>query len=48
MTYSGAGDTTGAITAVDTTGSVSATNSSGCETTDFAGFTAGSIALVQR
>ncbi|WRH26410.1 M28 family peptidase [Arthrobacter sp. JZ12] len=48
MTYSGAGDVTGAITTVDTTGAASASGTSGCEAADFAGFAAGSIALVQR
>lgn len=48
MTYSGAGNATGVITTVDTTGAVGATNTSGCEASDFAGFAAGTIALVQR
>lgn len=48
MTYSGAGDATGAITTVDTTGAVGSNNTSGCEAADFAGFPAGTIALVQR
>ncbi len=48
MTYSGAGDVSGMIETVDTTGTASATNTSGCEATDFEGFTPGSIALVQR
>ncbi|WP_434992822.1 M28 family peptidase [Arthrobacter sp. Ld5] len=48
MTYSGAGTAVGSIEAVDTTGTASATGTSGCEAADFAGFTAGSIALVQR
>lgn len=48
MTFSGAGDVSGAIRTVDTTGTASAAGTSGCEATDFAGFTAGSIALVQR
>ena len=47
MTYSGAGEAVGAITAVDTTGTAGA-NTSGCEATDFDGFAAGSIALIQR
>ncbi|WP_105031503.1 M28 family peptidase [Arthrobacter ruber] len=48
MTFSGAGDVLGAIEAVDTNGTASATGTSGCEASDFAGFTPGSIALVQR
>lgn len=48
MTYSGAGNITGAITTVHTTGAASAATTSGCETSDFIGFTPGSIALLQR
>ncbi|WP_394250089.1 M28 family peptidase [Arthrobacter pityocampae] len=48
MTYSGAGEASGAIEAIDTTGTASATGTSGCEAADFAGFTPGSIALIQR
>ncbi|MHA7282305.1 M28 family peptidase [Arthrobacter sp. TMS2-4] len=48
MTYSGAGSASGSIETVDTTGTASAAGTSGCEAADFAGFTAGSIALVQR
>jgi Zn-dependent M28 family amino/carboxypeptidase len=48
MTYSPAGDVTAAITAVDTTATASDTATSGCEASDFAGFPAGNIALVQR
>ncbi|MFJ6001890.1 M28 family peptidase [Arthrobacter sp. NPDC092385] len=48
MTYSAGGDASGAIETVDTTGTASAAGTSGCEAADFAGFTAGSIALVQR
>ncbi|MFP5315527.1 MAG: M28 family peptidase [Actinomycetes bacterium] len=48
MTYSGAGDATGPIITVDTTGAVGSTGTSGCEAADFAGFTPGSIALMQR
>lgn len=48
MEYSGSGDATGAVVAVDTDLSASATSSSGCEAADFAGFPAGSIALMQR
>ncbi|HET7798858.1 MAG TPA: M28 family metallopeptidase [Humibacillus xanthopallidus] len=43
MTYSGNGDVTGAVTAVST-GSAAA----GCTAADFAGFPAGTIALIQR
>ncbi len=51
MTYSGSGDVTAAVTAVDLllpptgAGNVS---TSGCEAADFAGFTPGHIALIQR
>ncbi|WP_299165426.1 M28 family peptidase [uncultured Arthrobacter sp.] len=48
MTYSGAGNAAGTITTVDTTGAVDGAGTSGCESEDFAGFVAGSIALVQR
>ncbi|WP_049822318.1 M28 family peptidase [Arthrobacter sp. H41] len=48
MTYSGSGGGSGTITTVDTTGAASAANTSGCETSDFAAFAPGSIALVQR
>ncbi|MFA9431672.1 M28 family metallopeptidase [Egicoccus sp. AB-alg2] len=45
MTYSGAGDVTAAVTAVD----IPPTGlGSGCEAADFAGFTAGTIAVIQR
>jgi Zn-dependent M28 family amino/carboxypeptidase len=50
MTYSGNGDVTASVTAVDIiihTGADNTSNS-GCEATDFAGFPAGSIALMQR
>jgi Zn-dependent M28 family amino/carboxypeptidase len=50
-TYSGSGDVTAPVQAVDVvvppTGGPSSTNS-GCEAADFAGFTAGNIALLQR
>jgi Zn-dependent M28 family amino/carboxypeptidase len=50
-TYSGSGDVTAAVQAVDVTippvGEANG-NTSGCEATDFAGFTAGNIALLQR
>ncbi|HEX2418186.1 MAG TPA: M28 family peptidase [Micromonosporaceae bacterium] len=50
MEYSGSGDVTAAVTAVDITIPPSATpgSTSGCEATDFAGFPAGNIALIQR
>jgi len=43
LTYSGSGDVTATAQAVDTT-----VADSGCEAADFAGFTAGRIALVKR
>lgn len=49
--YSGSGDVTAALQAVDLVlppGPVASTSTSGCEIEDFAGFTAGNIALVQR
>ncbi len=48
MTFSGAGNTTANVQAVDTTATPSATSTSGCEASDFAGFAAGRIALLQR
>ncbi|SDS98216.1 PA domain-containing protein [Nocardioides scoriae] len=48
MTYSGSGDVTAAVQVVDTTFERTETSTSGCEDSDFAGFTAGSIALIQR
>ncbi|GIH69945.1 M28 family metallopeptidase [Sphaerimonospora thailandensis] len=50
MTYSGSGDVTAAVQNVDLVLPPGAPNSSssGCEAADFAGFTAGSIALMQR
>ena len=47
MTYSGSGNTTARIVPVDTTGQPGA-NTSGCESSDFATFPAGAIALMQR
>ncbi|WP_051442146.1 M20/M25/M40 family metallo-hydrolase [Arthrobacter sp. H14] len=47
MTFSGSGEITAAVSAVDTDGTAGASDS-GCEADDFAGFTAGSIALIQR
>jgi Zn-dependent M28 family amino/carboxypeptidase len=52
MSYSGSGDVTAALQAVDVVvpiaGSPPNTSTSGCEPTDFAGFTAGNVALLQR
>ena len=47
MVYSGSGTVTAPVQAVDTTGAPAA-GTSGCEAEDFAGFTAGSVALLQR
>ncbi|ACZ91583.1 M28 family metallopeptidase [Streptosporangium roseum] len=50
MTYSGSGNVTGAVQGVDLVlpPSPEPSSSSGCEASDFAGFTPGNIALVQR
>jgi Zn-dependent M28 family amino/carboxypeptidase len=50
MTYSGSGDVTAPVVAVDLVVPSPAPNAStsGCEAADFAGFSAGAIALVQR
>jgi Zn-dependent M28 family amino/carboxypeptidase len=48
MTYSGSGNTTARVVPVDTTATPGAVNTSGCETSDFATFPAGAIALMQR
>lgn len=48
MSQSDPGDVTGAVTPVDLQLFLGNTSTSGCEATDFAGFPAGSIALVQR
>jgi Zn-dependent M28 family amino/carboxypeptidase len=50
MDYSGSGDVTADVQAVDLTlpPSPEPSSTSGCEASDFAGFTAGNIALVQR
>lgn len=51
MTYSGSGDVTGIAEGVDLMLPPAAeanTSTSGCEASDFAGFTAGNIALIQR
>jgi len=51
MTYSGSGDVTAMIEGVDITipfGSTANTSTSGCEPSDFAAFTPGRVALLQR
>lgn len=48
MTYSGSGDVTAAVQGVDLALDNLAVSTSGCEDADFAGFTAGSIALIRR
>ena len=48
FTGTGYGDVTAAVTAVDINLVMPRDNTSGCEAADFAGFTAGNIALVQR
>ncbi|GII86035.1 aminopeptidase [Sphaerisporangium siamense] len=51
MAYSGSGDVTAPLRAVDLVlppGPAPNTSTSGCEAADFAGFTAGDLALVQR
>ncbi|MFD1934832.1 MULTISPECIES: M28 family metallopeptidase [Nonomuraea] len=50
MTYSGSGDVTGTVQAVDLVlpPTPAPSSTSGCEASDFAGFTAGNIALLQR
>ena len=51
MTYSGSGDVSAPITAVDLVlppGPTPSTSTSGCEASDFAGFPAGNVALIQR
>ena len=51
MSYSGSGDVTAALQNVDLVlppGPAPSTSTSGCEATDFAGFTPGNIALLQR
>lgn len=47
-TGTGYGDVSGAVTAVDLQLGLGNTSTSGCEAADFAGFPAGTIALVQR
>ena len=46
FTYSGNGDVTAAVTPVDL--NLGGTSTSGCEASDFAGFTSGTIALIRR
>lgn len=48
MTYSGSGDVTATVQGVDLNLGDLAASTSGCEDADFAGFTAGNIALVRR
>ena len=51
LTYSGSGDVTGSVVPVDVVlpaGGAPNASTSGCEASDFEGFPAGSIALVQR
>jgi Zn-dependent M28 family amino/carboxypeptidase len=48
MEYSGSRDVTATVRAVDTAVQPTDTSTSGCETSDFAGFAAGNIALMQR
>jgi Zn-dependent M28 family amino/carboxypeptidase len=48
MEYSGSGNVTAAVQAVDLQLGVGNASTSGCEASDFAGFTAGRIALIQR
>ena len=48
MSYSGSGDVTAKIQAVDLDLPPTGNSTSGCEAADFAGFTPGNIALIQR
>jgi Zn-dependent M28 family amino/carboxypeptidase len=48
MTFSGSGDVTAPAEAVDLALAPPRASTSGCEARDFAGFTAGNVALVQR
>ncbi len=48
MTYSAAGEVSGPVQAVDLTLDDLEGSTSGCEAADFAGFTAGNVALVRR
>ena len=48
LSYSGAGDVTAPLTAVDLNLTGDHASTSGCEAGDFAGFTPGNVALIQR
>jgi len=48
MDYTGEGDVTASVTSVDVNLAGDRASTSGCEATDFAGFPAGDIALIQR
>jgi Zn-dependent M28 family amino/carboxypeptidase len=48
MSYSGSGDVTAPVTAVDINLAGDRASTSGCEAADFASFTPGNIALIQR
>jgi Zn-dependent M28 family amino/carboxypeptidase len=48
MDYSGSGDVTASLQAVDLDMPPTSNSTSGCEAADFAGFTEGNIALIQR
>jgi Zn-dependent M28 family amino/carboxypeptidase len=48
MDYAAEGDVTAAVTAIDVNLEGDRASTSGCEDSDFAGFTAGNIALIQR
>lgn len=48
MTYSGSGDVTATVQGIDLALDNLAVSTSGCEDADFAGFTAGNIALIRR
>jgi len=48
MLYSGSGDATAPVQAVDVLMPPTGGSTSGCEAADFAGFTAGNVALLQR
>jgi Zn-dependent M28 family amino/carboxypeptidase len=48
MNYSGSGNVTAPVTAVDINLAGDRASTSGCEAADFAGFTKGNIALIQR
>jgi Zn-dependent M28 family amino/carboxypeptidase len=48
MTFSGSGDVTAPTQGVDLALAAPETSTSGCEAADFAGFTAGNVALIQR